>query len=266
MAKIKKSFFIVNENVVICLQSYKKIHKFAKQIVFSDTEKRKIRKMSIQESIKKINGELPEGVRLVAVSKYHPASMIQEAYDGGQRVFGESHVQELQQKVAVLPRDIEWHFIGHLQTNKVKYIAPYVALIHSVDSEKLLAEIEKQAAKCNRTIDVLLQLHLAQEETKFGFTPEECEAFLASGRRHDMPHIRIVGLMCMASNVDDEEQIAGEFELAHRLFLNAKELYFADCPYFKECSMGMSDDYPIAIKHGSTLIRVGSKIFGQRVY
>ena len=222
--------------------------------------------MKIQETIKQINGELPEGVRLVAVSKYHPASMIQEAYDGGQRVFGESHVQELQQKVPVLPQDIEWHFIGHLQTNKVKYIAPYITLIHSVDSEKLLKEIEKQAAKCNRTIDVLLQLHLAQEETKFGFTPEECKTFLASGTWKEMQHIRIVGLMCMASNVDDEEQIACEFETAHQLFCHVKEEYFADNDGFKECSMGMSDDYPIAIEHGSTLIRVGSKIFGQRVY
>lgn len=223
-------------------------------------------KMSIQSTIQEIKAELPQGVELVAVSKYHPASMIQEAYDGGQRIFAESHVQELQQKVGVLPNDIKWHFIGHLQTNKVKYIAPYVALIHAVDTEKLLVEIEKQAAKCDRVIDVLLQLHVAQEETKFGFSPDECDDFLASGRWKELKHIRIVGIMCMASNVDDNEQIANEFATAHNFFLHAKNTHFIGENYFKECSMGMSDDYPIAVKNGSTMVRIGSKIFGQRVY
>lgn len=222
--------------------------------------------MSIASTIASIKQSLPEGTRLVAVSKYHPAEMIAEAYEAGQRVFGESHVQELQQKHEILPQDIEWHFIGHLQTNKVKYIAPYVSLIHAVDTMKLLQEIEKQAAKCERTIKVLLQLHVAQEETKYGLTLDECEALLKEGEWKSLEHIEIAGIMCMASNVDDEEQIAGEFATAHKFFLHAKETYFANQPSFCECSMGMSDDYHIAIHKGSTLVRVGSKIFGQRVY
>lgn len=222
--------------------------------------------MSIASTIASIKQSLPEGTRLVAVSKYHPAEMIAEAYEAGQRVFGESHVQELQQKHELLPQDIEWHFIGHLQTNKVKYIAPYVSLIHAVDTMKLLQEIEKQAAKCERTIKVLLQLHVAQEETKYGLTLDECEALLKEGEWKSLEHIEIAGIMCMASNVDDEEQIAGEFATAHKFFLHAKETYFANQPSFCECSMGMSDDYHIAIHEGSTLVRVGSKIFGQRVY
>lgn len=222
--------------------------------------------MSIASTIASIKQSLPEGTRLVAVSKYHPAEMIAEAYEAGQRIFGESHVQELQQKHEILPQDIEWHFIGHLQTNKVKYIAPYVSLIHAVDTMKLLQEIEKQAAKCERTIKVLLQLHVAQEETKYGLTLEECEALLKDGEWKSLEHIEIAGIMCMASNVDDEEQIAGEFATAHKFFLHAKETYFANQPSFCECSMGMSDDYHIAIHEGSTLVRVGSKIFGQRVY
>lgn len=222
--------------------------------------------MSIASTIASIKQSLPEGTRLVAVSKYHPAEMIAEAYEAGQRVFGESHVQELQQKHEILPQDIEWHFIGHLQTNKVKYIAPYVSLIHAVDTMKLLQEIEKQAAKCERTIKVLLQLHVAQEETKYGLTLDECEALLKEGEWKSLEHIEIAGIMCMASNVDDEKQIAGEFATAHKFFLHAKETYFANQPSFCECSMGMSDDYHIAIHEGSTLVRVGSKIFGQRVY
>lgn len=222
--------------------------------------------MSIASTIASIKQSLPEGTRLVAVSKYHPAEMIAEAYEAGQRVFGESHVQELQQKHEILPQDIEWHFIGHLQTNKVKYIAPYVSLIHAVDTMKLLQEIEKQAAKCERTIKVLLQLHVAQEETKYGLTLDECEALLKEGEWKSLEHIEIAGIMCMASNVDDEGQIAGEFATAHKFFLHAKETYFANQPSFCECSMGMSDDYHIAIHEGSTLVRVGSKIFGQRVY
>lgn len=222
--------------------------------------------MSIASTIASIKQSLPEGTRLVAVSKYHPAEMIAEAYEAGQRIFGESHVQELQQKHEILPQDIEWHFIGHLQTNKVKYIAPYVSLIHAVDTMKLLQEIEKQAAKCERTIKVLLQLHVAQEETKYGLTLDECEALLKEGEWKSLEHIEIAGIMCMASNVDDEEQIAGEFATAHKFFLHAKETYFANQPSFCECSMGMSDDYHIAIHEGSTLVRVGSKIFGQRVY
>lgn len=220
----------------------------------------------IKEEITQIRNELPEGVRLVAVSKFHPASSIEEAYTAGQRVFGESHVQELQQKYGQLPKDIEWHFIGHLQTNKVKYIASYIKLIHAVDSLKLLKEIDKQAEKAGRVIDCLLQLHVAQEETKYGFTPEECMDMLKEGEWHNLTHIRICGVMCMASNTDDTNQIHEEFQRAHDFFIQAKEKFFTDIPYFKECSWGMSHDYPIAIEEGSTLIRVGSKIFGERVY
>lgn len=222
--------------------------------------------MDIQSAIKEILSELPNSTRLVAVSKYHPSEMIREAYEAGQRIFGESHVQELQQKVTELPDDIEWHFIGHLQTNKVKYIAPYISLIHAVDSLKLLQEIEKQGAKCNRTIRVLLQLHLAQEETKFGFSPEECDEMLSQGEWREMTHVAICGIMCMASNVDDDKQIASEFNAGRQYYEHAKETFFADSPQFCECSMGMSNDYHIAIQNGSTLVRVGSKIFGERVY
>ena len=220
----------------------------------------------IKEEITQIRNELPEGVRLVAVSKFHPASSIEEAYTAGQRVFGESHIQELQQKYEQLPKDIEWHFIGHLQTNKVKYIASYIKLIHAVDSLKLLKEIDKQAEKAGRVIDCLLQLHVAQEETKYGFTPEECMDMLKEGEWHNLTHIRICGVMCMASNTDDSNQIHEEFQRADDFFIQAKEKFFTDIPYFKECSWGMSHDYPIAIEEGSTLIRVGSKIFGERVY
>lgn len=221
---------------------------------------------NIQSEIRSITASLPQGTRLVAVSKFHPEAAIQEAYEAGQRIFGESHVQELQRKHDVLPQDIEWHFIGHLQTNKVKYIAPYVALIHAIDTPHLLAEVSKQGIKCGRRIPCLLQLHVAQEETKFGFTPDEAEDFLRQGEWRQMAGAEIRGIMCMASNVDDEEQVAHEFDIAHNFFLHARETYFSGQPSFCECSWGMSDDYPIALRHGATLVRIGSKIFGQRVY
>ena len=220
----------------------------------------------IGEEIKRITAELPDGVRLVAVSKFHPEETVMEAYGAGQRIFGESHVQELQRKHETLPSDIEWHFIGHLQTNKVKYIAPYVALIHAVDTPKLLAEIDKQGVKCGRRIPCLLQLHVAQEETKFGFTPEEAEELLREGAWREMQGVEIRGVMCMASLTDDEEQIAQEFDRARQFFQMARERYFADQPSFAECSWGMSDDYPIALQHGSTMVRIGSLIFGPREY
>ena len=220
----------------------------------------------IQDEIKRITASLPCGARLVAVSKYHPESRIEEAYAAGQRVFGESHVQELRRKYDNLPKDIEWHFIGHLQTNKVKYIAPYVAMIHAVDSMKLLLEVDKQGEKSGRVIPCLLQLHVAKEETKFGFTPDECRTLIADEEWKKLAHVQICGLMCMASNTDDMEQVRSEFHLAYELFKELKTGAFANAPYFKECSWGMSHDYPIAIEEGSTLIRVGSKIFGERVY
>ncbi len=216
------------------------------------------------DTIRRLRQELPEGARLVAVSKYHPASAIQEAYDAGQRIFGESRVQELQAKRRELPGDIEWHFIGHLQTNKVRQIAPYVALIHAVDSPHLLTEVSRQAQACGRRIPCLLQLHVAQEDTKYGFTPRECEEYLGSGEWRTLTGAELTGIMCMASNTDDERRIAEEFETAHQFFLHAKETYFGDRPSFRECSWGMSDDYPIALRHGSTLVRIGSKIFGDR--
>ena len=218
----------------------------------------------VSERIDRIKQTLPEGVRLVAVSKYHPASMIQEAYDGGQRIFGESHVQELVQKYDILPKDIEWHFIGHLQTNKVKYIAPFVSLIHAVDSEHLLREIDKQAKKCGRVIPVLMQVHVAKEETKFGFLPDELLAFMQSGAWQQYENVSIEGLMCMATNTDDEAEIAREFEQAQQLFemVNAKWLNGK----WKTRSWGMSDDYPIAVQHGSNMVRIGSLIFGERIY
>ncbi len=219
----------------------------------------------IKETIQAINSQLPPQTRLVAVSKYHPAEAIMEAYEAGQRIFGESHVQELQRKAALLPQDIEWHFIGHLQTNKVKYIAPYVSLIHAVDSERLLAEIDKQGKRIGRKIPCLLQLHIAREETKFGFSIEELQNLLDSGAHLAYNSVIISGLMCMASNVDDEEQIAAEFVRAHALFLTLKDRYFKHSTDFAECSWGMSDDYPLAIAHGSTLVRIGSKIFGSRL-
>ena len=220
----------------------------------------------IQEEIKRINAELPSTVRLVAVSKYHPVEALQEAYEAGQRIFGESKVQEMTQKYEVLPKDIEWHFIGHLQTNKIKYMAPYVSLIHGVDSYKLLVEINKQAIKAGRIIPCLLQIHIAQEETKFGFSTDECREMLQEGNWKLLENIQISGVMGMATNTEDEEEIIKEFDTLACFFHEIKNIYFQDSPSFKEISMGMSDDYPLAIEKGSTLIRIGSKIFGERHY
>jgi len=220
----------------------------------------------IGERIKEIRNELPEGVRLVAVSKFHPNEAIEEAYRAGQRIFGESKVQEMTAKYESLPKDIEWHFIGHLQTNKVKYIVPYVALIHGIDSYKLLAEVDKQAAKAGRRVNCLLQLHIAREETKFGFSFDECRQMLAEGQWRQLQHIRLCGLMGMATNTDNVEQIKKEFRSLSNFFREVKSTWFADDDAFCELSMGMSHDYHEAIAEGSTLVRVGSKIFGERIY
>ena len=217
----------------------------------------------ISERITAIKDELPEGVVLCAVSKYHPAEMILEAYNGGQRVFGESHVQELMRKYEVLPKDIEWHFIGHLQTNKVKYIAPFVSLIHSVDSPRLLAEINKQGVKCGRRIPCLLQLHVAMEETKFGFTTDELREYLTGGEWREMDGVDIQGIMCMASNTDDQERILADFRTANQFSGFCTEKFGNS---FRIRSWGMSGDYPLAVREGSNLVRIGSKIFGERVY
>lgn len=222
--------------------------------------------MSIEENLKEVLGSLPEGVRLVAVSKFHPVEALQEAYDAGQRIFGENHVQEMDRKHESLPADIEWHFIGHLQTNKVKYIAPYVAMIHAIDSYKLLTEVDKQAAKAGRVIPCLLQIHIAQEETKFGFSFDECRQMLDAGEWRSLTHVQIAGVMGMASNVDDTRQIRSEFHSLNAFFQAMKQAHFAHDEHFREISMGMSHDYPLAIEEGSTLVRVGSKIFGERIY
>lgn len=220
----------------------------------------------VSERINSIKKALPKGVRLVAVSKYHPASLIREAYDGGQRIFGESHVQELVGKYEELPKDIEWHFIGHLQTNKVKYIAPYISMVEAVDSLKLLREIDKQAARCGRTISVLLELHIAEEATKYGLTLDACRQLLAGGEWRQLQHVRICGLMMMASFVEDPEQWRREFTAAADFFDEVKAQYFADDPGFCERSWGMSSDYAVAVECRSTMVRVGTTIFGPRVY
>ena len=220
----------------------------------------------VKSNLHEVVDRLPQGVRLVAISKYHPNEYIEAAYEEGQRVFGESHEQELRLKHQSLPADIEWHFIGHLQTNKVKYIAPYVSMIEAVDSLKLLREINKQAEKCGRVIKVLLELHIAEEATKYGLTLDACRELLAGGEWREMKNVQICGLMMMASFVEDTEQIRREMTIARDFFDEVKAGYFADDANFCERSWGMSDDYPIALETGSTMIRVGTKIFGPRVY
>lgn len=220
--------------------------------------------MNIAAHIQNLRESLPPQVKVVAVSKFHPTEQIREAYDAGQRLFGESRVQELVGKQQELPGDIEWHFIGSLQRNKVKQIAPFVSLIHSLDSERLMREIEKQGAACGRVIHCLLQVHIAEEETKSGFSPDECRRFLEEGSWKKCPHLQIAGMMGMATYTDEREQVHREFRLLKNLFEECKMKYFADDAAFRELSMGMSGDYPIALEEGSTLIRVGTLIFGER--
>ena len=219
--------------------------------------------MSIESQIKRFQGELPEGVKLLAVSKFHPVEAIVEAYEAGQRAFGESRPQELKQKYEVLPHDIEWHMIGHLQTNKVKYIAPFVHLVESLDSERLAEEIERQAAKCDRVIDCLLEIHITDEDSKSGWDYAELLEFVRRGGFKALPHIRLRGVMGMATFTDDEAVVRADFE---RLAACKAELaeYFGE--EFDTLSMGMSDDYRLAIEYGSTEVRIGSTIFGERVY
>ncbi|MFW5708259.1 MAG: YggS family pyridoxal phosphate-dependent enzyme [Bacteroidota bacterium] len=219
---------------------------------------------SISESYKKIKNHLPPHVRLVAVSKTRPTSDIMELYECGHRVFGESKAQEMVPKQEQLPADIQWHMIGHLQTNKVKYIAPFVSMIHSVDSLKLLKTINKEAAKNNRVIDCLLQMHIAEEETKFGLDYNELTEMLSSEAFQKMKNVRIRGLMCMATFTDDHEQVRREFRQLTSYFHKARETFFADDNTFSERSMGMSDDYQVAVEEGSTMVRIGSILFGSR--
>ena len=219
----------------------------------------------VKGHLRQVLSRLPQDVQLVAISKYHPNEYIEAAYAEGQRVFGESHEQELKLKYQTLPKDIKWHFIGHLQTNKVKYIAPYISMIEAVDSMKLLKEIDKQAEKCNRVIDVLLELHIAEESTKYGLTFDLCRELLAAGEWQQLQHVRICGLMAMASFTDDQAQIRREFTAAADFFDEIKRLYFSDAPWFCERSWGMSDDYPIAVDCRSTMVRIGTTIFGPRI-
>lgn len=218
---------------------------------------------TVADNLARIRASLPEGVTLVAVSKFHPAEALLAAYDAGQRVFGESRPQEMAAKYRELPKDIEWHMIGHLQTNKVKYLVPFVSLIHSVDSLRLAETIDKEAAKAGRVIDVLLQLHVAQEETKFGWDAAELEHFLQNGELSALQHIRIRGLMGMASLTNDAAQVSGEFRTLHDVFITFREKYL---PQMNVLSMGMSGDYPLAIAEGATMVRIGSSIFGARQY
>lgn len=220
----------------------------------------------VKDKLHSVLDTLPRQVRLVAISKYHPADYIMAAYEEGQRVFGESHEQEIREKHATLPKDIEWHFIGHLQTNKVKYIVPYITMIEAVDSLKLLREIDKQAAKVGRTVKALLELHIAEESTKYGLSLDDCRQLLAEGEWRQMTHVQLCGLMMMASNTDDTQQIAREFDTAAAFFDEVKAQYFPDDDAFYERSWGMSDDYYIAIAHRSTMVRIGTAIFGPRVY
>jgi pyridoxal phosphate enzyme (YggS family) len=222
--------------------------------------------MSIADNIKDLKKEIkPTGAKLVAVSKTKPAEEVQEAYDAGQRIFGENQVQELVEKYEKLPKDIQWHLIGHLQTNKVKYIAPFISLIESVDSLKLLQEINKQALKHDRVIDCLLQVYIADEETKFGLSYDELIELLRSPEYTELKNVRIVGLMGIATNTEMIKQISDEFNELRVLFEGIKVSFFRKEEHFKEVSMGMSSDYKIALEQGSTMIRVGSTIFGKRV-
>lgn len=220
--------------------------------------------MDIQKNIAEIKNSLPAKTRLVAVSKFHGVDEILKAYNAGHTIFGESRVQELIEKQPDLPQDIEWHFIGRLQRNKVKFIVPFISCIHSVDSEKLLRQIDRQAADVDRVIPCLLQIHIAEEDTKAGFSEEECWSFLESNKWKEHKHIQLAGVMGMATFTDDETVVRKEFTKLQSFFNRVKEHFFADTPQFKEVSMGMSSDYTIAVEEGSTLIRVGSSIFGER--
>ena len=219
--------------------------------------------MTIKERLERIWGTLPAGVSLVAVSKFHPAERVMEAYEAGQRIFGESRPQEMAAKAAQLPKDIEWSMIGHLQTNKVKMIAPFVSMIASVDSERLVEEVEKQAAKCERVIDILLEVHVADEETKSGWDVDELRAYLASGALERMEHVRVRGVMTIATNTDDESIVRRDFQTIRDVFAELKPR-FGEA--FDTLSIGMSDDYPIALEYGSTMVRIGTAIFGAREY
>lgn len=221
---------------------------------------------NIKENLKEVTAKLPDGVKLVAVSKFHPVEELAEAYEAGQRLFGENRAQELVAKAPQLPKDIRWHFIGHLQKNKVRAIMPHVTVIESVDSVELLKLIEKEAARINRTVEVLLQLHVAQEETKSGFSVDEVLEAGEAGELTCYPHVRMCGVMAMASLTDDMEQVAREFDTVRRTYLTLKDGPFDESEDFNQLSMGMSDDWKVAVNYGATLVRIGTAIFGPRSY
>ena len=222
--------------------------------------------MDVRGNLCGLRALLPGGVRLVAVSKLHPVTTIWEAYDAGQRIFGENRVQELMNKQPNLPDDIEWHLIGSLQTNKVKYIAPFISMIQSVDTVRLMWEIDRQAERYERNIRVLVEVHIAGEESKHGFSPDECLSFFSDGLAAQFQHIRFCGLMGMATFTDDSGQVRREFRTLRTLFDEIRKLPEVDTSLFTELSMGMSDDYSIAIEEGSTMVRIGTAIFGKRTY
>ena len=222
--------------------------------------------MSIAQNIERITAQLPQGVKLVAVSKFHPIERLQEAYAAGQRIFGENRAQELAAKAPQMPSDVEWHFIGHLQKDKVRMIMPWASTIQSIDSTELLQLVNKEAARIDRHVNVLLQLHVAKEQTKSGFTVEEVLKAASEGAFSNLSNVTITGMMAMATFTSDMEQVASEFEQVHDTFVKLRDNYFAGDERFKEISMGMSNDWPIAVQHGATLVRIGTDIFGQREY
>ena len=222
--------------------------------------------MSIAQNIERITAQLPQGVKLVAVSKFHPIERLQEAYAAGQRIFGENRAQELAAKAPQMPSDVEWHFIGHLQKNKARMIMPWASTIQSIDSTELLQLVNKEAARIDRHVNVLLQLHVAKEQTKSGFTIEKVLKAASEGAFSNLSNVTITGMMAMATFTSDMEQVASEFEQVHDTFVKLRDNYFAGDERFKEISMGMSNDWPIAVQHGATLVRIGTDIFGQREY
>ena len=222
--------------------------------------------MSIAKNIERITAQLPQGVKLVAVSQFHPIERLQEAYAAGQRIFGENRAKELAAKAPQMPSDVEWHFIGHLQKNKVRMIMPWASTIQSIDSTELLQLVNKEAARIDRHVNVLLQLHVAKEQTKSGFTIDEVLKAASEGAFSNLSNVTITGMMAMATFTSDMEQVASEFEQVHDIFVKLRDNYFAGDERFKEISMGMSDDWPIALQHGATLVRIGTDIFGQREY
>lgn len=222
--------------------------------------------MSIAQNLQRITAQLPNNVKLVAVSKFHPVEKVMEAYDAGQRIFGENRAQELAAKAPQMPSDIEWHFIGHLQKNKVRMIMPWASVIQSIDSIELLQLVNKEAARIDRHVNVLLQLHVAKEQTKSGFAIDEVLKAAEERAFENLSNVTIAGVMAMATFTEDMEQVASEFELVHNTFLTLRDKYFAGDDAFKQISMGMSDDWPIAVEHGATLVRIGTDIFGAREY